>query len=99
MTYDRLTTVRCVICGRPVRIEECQTNDHREPVHEPCYAEQLKEEIERRNRKIVTCWICGKTLALQGYQSPDPARCMHANCRMAIALSETRTPFIPRKTS
>jgi hypothetical protein len=49
---ERLTSVPCVICGRPVRLEECKTNDIGEPVHEACYAERLKEHAERRKAAL-----------------------------------------------
>lgn len=45
---DRLTAVPCVICARPVRLDECKVNDLGEPVHEGCLAERLKEEIKKR---------------------------------------------------
>jgi len=44
---DRLTAVLCVICGKPVRLEECKVNDLSEPVHELCLADQLIEEIKK----------------------------------------------------
>jgi len=44
---DRLTTVPCVICSKPVRLDECKVNDLGAPVHESCLAERLKEEIKR----------------------------------------------------
>jgi len=45
---DRLTAVSCVICGKSVPLVECEVNDLGEPVHELCYAEKLKKEIEKR---------------------------------------------------
>jgi endogenous inhibitor of DNA gyrase (YacG/DUF329 family) len=45
----RLTSVPCVICGKPVRLEECKVNDLGEPVHESCYAERIEEESKKRN--------------------------------------------------
>jgi hypothetical protein len=47
---ERLTSVPCVICGKPVRLEECKVNDLGEPVHEFCLAERL--EAESKKRKI-----------------------------------------------
>jgi endogenous inhibitor of DNA gyrase (YacG/DUF329 family) len=46
---QRLTSVPCVICGKPVRLEECRTNDLGHPVHEACYAELAGEESKKRN--------------------------------------------------
>jgi len=36
---ERLTAVPCVVCSRPVRLDECKTNDFGEPVHEACLVE------------------------------------------------------------
>jgi hypothetical protein len=44
---ERLTAIPCVICSKPVRLDECKVNDLGEPVHESCLAERLKEEIKR----------------------------------------------------
>jgi hypothetical protein len=49
---ERLTAVPCVICTKPVRLDECKVNDLGESVHEDCYAERLKEEITRRNAAL-----------------------------------------------
>ena len=49
---DRLTHVPCVICSKPVRLNECKVNDLGEPVHEDCYAEEFKEESTRRNAAL-----------------------------------------------
>jgi endogenous inhibitor of DNA gyrase (YacG/DUF329 family) len=38
----RVTAIPCVICGKPVRQEECKVNDLGEPVHLSCIAEKLK---------------------------------------------------------
>ena len=40
---ERLTTVSCALCGKPVRLDECKVNVFGEPVHEACLAEQAKE--------------------------------------------------------
>ena len=45
---ERLSAVSCVICNKPVRLDECKLNDLGEPVHEDCYVERLKEESKRR---------------------------------------------------
>jgi len=45
---ERLTNVPCVICSKPVRLDECKVNDFGEPVHESCLAERLEEETKRR---------------------------------------------------
>jgi hypothetical protein len=31
-------TVNCSICGKPVPLQECKSNDNGHPVHEDCYA-------------------------------------------------------------
>ena len=49
---DRLTHVPCVICSEPVRLDECKVNDLGEPVHEACYAEQLREEAKVRKDEL-----------------------------------------------
>ena len=43
---ERLTTVPCTFCNRPVRLDECELNDLGEPAHEACLAERRKEEIK-----------------------------------------------------
>ena len=48
LVKERLTSVPCVICAKPVRLEECTTNDLGEPVHEACYAERLKDEAQKQ---------------------------------------------------
>ena len=40
---ERLTTVACPLCKKPVRLDECKVNVFGEPVHEACLAEQAKE--------------------------------------------------------
>ena len=45
---ERLTTVPCTFCNRPVRLDECELNDLGEPAHEACLAERRKEEIKKR---------------------------------------------------
>jgi hypothetical protein len=47
---ERLRTVPCTICGKPVGLKECEVNDLGEPVHETCLAERLKEELKKRTR-------------------------------------------------
>jgi len=49
---ERLTIFVCVICGKPVRLEECKVNDLGEPVHELCYAQKLKEETKKRKTSL-----------------------------------------------
>jgi endogenous inhibitor of DNA gyrase (YacG/DUF329 family) len=49
---ERLTTVPCAICNRPVRLGECELNDLGEPAHEACLAERRKEEIKRRKEAL-----------------------------------------------
>jgi hypothetical protein len=47
--------------------------------------------------EILICWICGKALALEERHSEEVGRAVHANCYMAVVLSERRTSFIPKK--
>ena len=35
-----------------MRLDECEVNNLDEPVHEACYAEQLKEEIKRHKAAL-----------------------------------------------
>jgi len=49
---ERLTAVPCVICGKPVSLNECKTNDIGEPVHEACLAERLLEEVKKRQTTL-----------------------------------------------
>jgi len=49
---ERLTAVPCVICCKPVRLDECKTNDLGEPVHEACLAERLNEEAKKRKAAL-----------------------------------------------
>ena len=42
---ERITTLPCAICGKPVRLEECKVNDFGKPVHEACYAKWLTERV------------------------------------------------------
>jgi len=84
---DRLTSVRCVICGKPVRLDECKVTDLLEAGHEECIAERikegrLKEEIKKRKTTLerwqqgntMTCWICDKALAFEERKSDDRGR-------------------------
>jgi len=45
---DRLTTLPCFLCGKPVRLDECKVTDIGDPAHESCLADRLKEQIKRR---------------------------------------------------
>ena len=49
---ERLTTVPCAICNRPVRLGECELNDLGEPAHEACLAERLEEETKKRKAAL-----------------------------------------------
>jgi hypothetical protein len=49
---EHLTNFVCFICQKPVRLEECKVNDLGEPVHELCYAQRLKEEIQKCKSKL-----------------------------------------------
>ena len=44
---ERVRTVCCNICGRPVRLEECKVNDLGQPVHETCLGEGMTEEVKK----------------------------------------------------
>ena len=37
---ERVRTVPCTICCKPVRLEECKVNDLGQPVHETCLADR-----------------------------------------------------------
>ena len=43
---ERVRTVLCTICGKPVRLEECKVNDLGQPVHETCLAERITDEVK-----------------------------------------------------
>ena len=45
---ERLTNFVCVICGKPVLLQECTTNAFGEPVHRDCYAAFLKGEAKKK---------------------------------------------------
>jgi hypothetical protein len=49
---ERVTTVSCTICGKPVRLEECEVNDLRQPVHETCQAERMTAEVTKRTTAV-----------------------------------------------
>jgi len=52
---ERLTAVPCVVCGRPVLLYECKTNDLGEPVHEACLVEPrsaLSEILDQVSREF-----------------------------------------------
>ncbi len=36
----------CWMCGNPVALEECNTDEHGRAVHEQCYVEKVKRESE-----------------------------------------------------
>jgi hypothetical protein len=44
---ERVRTVPCTICCKPVRLEECKVNDLGQPVHESCLAERMTEEVKK----------------------------------------------------
>jgi hypothetical protein len=44
---ERVKTVPCTVCGKPVRLEECEVNDLGQPVHETC----LSGEDEGRSKE------------------------------------------------
>jgi hypothetical protein len=43
---ERVRTVSCTICGKPVRLEECEVNDLGQPVHEACLAQGMMERTK-----------------------------------------------------
>ena len=47
---ERITTFNCIICGKPVRLDECKVTDLGDPVHETCLAERIKQEERERSR-------------------------------------------------
>ena len=49
---ERLTTVPCTFCNRPVRLYECELNDLGERAHEACLAKRLEEETKKRKAAL-----------------------------------------------
>ena len=49
---ERVRTVTCTICGKPLPLEECKVNDLGQPVHEICIAELMTEEAKKRTTVI-----------------------------------------------
>jgi len=49
---ERVRTVTCTICGKPVRLEECQVNDLGQPVQETCLAERITEDSRKRRNSL-----------------------------------------------
>ena len=46
---ERLFEIPCAICGKPVLIAECKTNDMGQPAHESCYvASLIKKRLGER---------------------------------------------------
>ena len=57
-----LDTHRCTLCGSPVSLETCTTDESGKAVHETCYVDCLrtKERLRReRNLKTITCLLGG----------------------------------------
>jgi len=46
MMAERLTSVPCTICGKPVRLGECMVTELGQPVHETCVAERMTKEVQ-----------------------------------------------------
>jgi hypothetical protein len=44
---DRITNVTCWICGYPVPLPECKTDDRGRAVHENCYDAAIKERQQK----------------------------------------------------
>ena len=51
---ERVTTLPCILCGKPVGLQECKVNDFGQPLHEACLMQQLKEE--ERKRRVITAF-------------------------------------------
>jgi hypothetical protein len=49
---ERVRTVPCAICGKPVRLQECGANDLGQPVHETCLAERMMGEMKKRTTVV-----------------------------------------------
>jgi len=49
---ERVRTVPCTICCKPVRLEECKVNDLAQPVHETCLAEWMMGEVKKRTTVV-----------------------------------------------
>jgi len=41
---DKLSSVLCWVCGKPVPLSECKNDDCQHPVHEDCYAAETLTE-------------------------------------------------------
>ena len=46
-------TVDCVICGKPLRVEEAKTEEHGQPVHEDCYVLNLQHAATMKETTLV----------------------------------------------
>jgi hypothetical protein len=57
-----LDTHRCTLCGSPIALETCSTDEFGQAVHENCYVDSLrtKERLRReRNLKTISCLLGG----------------------------------------
>jgi hypothetical protein len=45
---DGLTSVNCVICSKPVPVEECLFNEVGDPLHDACLARWMQAKEERK---------------------------------------------------
>jgi hypothetical protein len=50
---ERVKTVSCTICCKPVRLEDCKVDDLGQPVHETCLAERMQEEVKKRTKLLL----------------------------------------------
>ncbi len=42
-------TVNCSMCGKPVALEECKSDDHGHPVHEDCYVAEVVVAAQKKS--------------------------------------------------
>ena len=45
---ERLTIFTCKLCGKPVPLTDCVTDDFGDPMHQTCYDEQAREREKLR---------------------------------------------------
>jgi hypothetical protein len=48
---EKITSVTCWICGYPVPLQECKTDDRGRSVHENCYAAAIGAALKETARK------------------------------------------------
>ncbi len=46
---DKTATVVCWMCGKPIPLEKCKTDDHGHVVHEHCYVAESVQNAEKKS--------------------------------------------------